>query len=152
MQAAYEEASEKIKTYFRQRSTETARSEIEQWKAEDVYPYRDEPKTPVERAERQVFEIVPDDKLEALLTDPEGKKTGTRLRTLAERLGIQEKDFATVKAKAGSGLKALIAQAAMGAWDTIYHHELRAALPQQPGAGGVRGRGREPPAPAREVG
>jgi Histidine kinase-, DNA gyrase B-, and HSP90-like ATPase len=58
VQAAYEEASEKIRTYFRQRSTETARSEIEQWKAEDVYPYRDEPKTPVERAERQVFEIV----------------------------------------------------------------------------------------------
>src|SRR5256885_10170609 len=31
-------------------------------------------------------------------------------------------------------LDLLIAQAAMGAWDTIYHHELRAALPQQPGA------------------
>lgn len=58
VQAAYEEASEKIKTYFRQRSSEAARSEIEHWKAEDVYPYRDEPKTPVERAERKVFEIV----------------------------------------------------------------------------------------------
>jgi hypothetical protein len=58
VQAAYEEASDKIKTYFRQRSTEAARSEIEQWKAEDVYPYRDEPKTSVELAERQVFEIV----------------------------------------------------------------------------------------------
>ena len=37
-----------------------------------------------------------------------------RLRTLAERLGIQEKDFATIKAKAGSGLKALILAAALG--------------------------------------
>jgi putative ATP-dependent endonuclease of OLD family len=64
--------------------------------------------------EQNVIGIVPDDKLEALLTDPEGKKTGMRLRTLAERLGIQEKDFATLKAKAGSGLKALIIEAAMG--------------------------------------
>jgi putative ATP-dependent endonuclease of OLD family len=64
--------------------------------------------------EQNVIGIVPDDKLEALLTDPEGKKTGTRLRTLAERLGIQEKDFATLKAGAGSGLKALIIEAAIG--------------------------------------
>ena len=64
--------------------------------------------------EQNVIGIVPDEKLEALLTDPEGKKTGMRLRTLAERLGILEKDFATIKAKAGAGLKALIIEAAMG--------------------------------------
>lgn len=64
--------------------------------------------------EENVIGIVPDDKLEALLTDPEGKKTGMRLRTLKERLGSQEKDFPTIKAKAGSGLKALIVEAAMG--------------------------------------
>lgn len=64
--------------------------------------------------EQNVIGIVPDDKLEALLTDPEGKKAGMRLRTLAERLGAQEKDFVTIKAKAGVGLKALIIDAAMG--------------------------------------
>jgi hypothetical protein len=58
VQAAYEEATEKIKSYFRQRTAEDAFSEIEQWKAENVYPYREEPKNPVERAERQVFDIV----------------------------------------------------------------------------------------------
>jgi predicted esterase YcpF (UPF0227 family) len=58
VQSAYEEASDKIRHYFRQRSTEDARSEIEQWKAEDVYPYREEPKTSVEQAERRVFDIV----------------------------------------------------------------------------------------------
>jgi putative ATP-dependent endonuclease of OLD family len=57
---------------------------------------------------------VPDDKLEALLTDPDDNKTGTRLRTLAERLDIQEKDFETIKAKAGWGIKALILDAALG--------------------------------------
>jgi putative ATP-dependent endonuclease of the OLD family len=64
--------------------------------------------------EQNVIGIVPDDKLEALLTDTEGKKSGLRLRTLAERLGIQEKDFATIKAKAGSGLKSVIVEATMG--------------------------------------
>ena len=37
--------------------------------------------------EENVIKLLPDDKLEALLTDPEGEKTGMRLRTLAERLG-----------------------------------------------------------------
>jgi hypothetical protein len=46
--------------------------------------------------------------MDALLTDPEDEKTGMRLRTLAERLGIEEKDFATIKATAGADLKALI--------------------------------------------
>ncbi len=64
--------------------------------------------------EENVINVLPDDKLEALLTDAENDKTGMRLRTLADRLGIQEKDFATIKAKAGSGLKALILAAALG--------------------------------------
>jgi putative ATP-dependent endonuclease of OLD family len=64
--------------------------------------------------EQNIIGIVPDDKLEALLTDPEGKKTGTRLRTLAERLGIQDKEFATIRAKAGPSIKALLVEAAMG--------------------------------------
>jgi len=64
--------------------------------------------------EENVINALPEDKLEALLIDPENEKTGMRLRTLAERLGIQEKDFATIKAKAGSGFKALILSAALG--------------------------------------
>ncbi len=64
--------------------------------------------------EENIIGIVPDDKLEALLTDPDDNKTGTRLRTLAERLDIQEKEFETIKAKAGLGIKALILDAALG--------------------------------------
>jgi putative ATP-dependent endonuclease of OLD family len=64
--------------------------------------------------EQNVIEIVPDDKLESLLTGPEGRKTGMRLRTLQERLGIEEKDFASIRAKAGSSLRALILEAAVG--------------------------------------
>ncbi len=64
--------------------------------------------------EENVIKLLPDDKLEALLTDPEDDKTGMRLRTLAERLDIIEKDFASIKAKAGSELKALMLAAASG--------------------------------------
>jgi putative ATP-dependent endonuclease of OLD family len=64
--------------------------------------------------EENVIGVLPDDKLEALLTDPADDKTGMRLRTLADRLGSQEKDFTTIKAKAGSDLKTLILAAALG--------------------------------------
>jgi putative ATP-dependent endonuclease of OLD family len=64
--------------------------------------------------EKNVIDLLPDDKMEALVSDPEGEKTGMRLRTLAERLGIQEKDFATIKATAGADLKALTLAAASG--------------------------------------
>jgi putative ATP-dependent endonuclease of the OLD family len=64
--------------------------------------------------EQNIIGAVPDDKLEVLLTDPEGKKTGMRLRTLQERLGAADKELATVKAAVGPGLKALIIDAAMG--------------------------------------
>jgi hypothetical protein len=58
LQKAYDEAAERIKAYFRDREVAFARSEIEQWKVEKVYPYTEEPVTPVEKAERQVFDIV----------------------------------------------------------------------------------------------
>jgi putative ATP-dependent endonuclease of OLD family len=64
--------------------------------------------------EENIIRAVPDDKLEILLIDPEDDKTGMRLRTLADRLGSQEKDFETIKSKAGAGLKALILAAALG--------------------------------------
>ena len=58
LQVVYDEVQEQIKAYFKAREAETARSEIEQWKADQVYPYSDEPQSPVEQAERQVFDIV----------------------------------------------------------------------------------------------
>ena len=58
LQEAAEEARAKVKEYFRDRAAERARSVVEDWKAEDVYPFEGEPTTPIERAERQVFDIV----------------------------------------------------------------------------------------------
>ena len=64
--------------------------------------------------EENVIAAIPDDQLQALVTDPAGEKTGMRCRTLADRLGLEDKDFGSLKAKAGSGLRALIIEAARG--------------------------------------
>lgn len=64
--------------------------------------------------ETNVIGAVPEESLEQLLIDPADEKTGWRLRTLADRLDIQEKDFPTLKAKAGAGLRALMVAAAAG--------------------------------------
>lgn len=47
-----------VKDYFLKRTLESAKDQLEKWKADKVYPYEDEPSSPVEVAERQVFDIV----------------------------------------------------------------------------------------------
>ena len=71
--------------------------------------------------EANVIAHVPDDKLEALLIDPEDINTQPRLGTLVERLKtldpkaeFPKHDFATIKAVAGDRLRALIVAAASG--------------------------------------
>jgi putative ATP-dependent endonuclease of OLD family len=71
--------------------------------------------------EANVIAHVPDDKLEALLVDPDDIHTQPRLATLVERLKVIEPtaefpqhDFATIKAVAGDRLRALIIAAASG--------------------------------------
>lgn len=64
--------------------------------------------------EKNLIEALPDDNLEGLLIDPADEKTGMRLRTLADRLGTQDKDFPTIKSAAGASLRTLILAAALG--------------------------------------
>jgi hypothetical protein len=58
LQAVVEEGRGKIKDYFRERAAERARTIVDEWKAAQVYPFEGEPTTVIERAERQVFDIV----------------------------------------------------------------------------------------------
>jgi len=58
LQASVEEAREKIKEYFRDRAADRARAVVDEWKNDQVYPFKGEAATPIERAERQVFDIV----------------------------------------------------------------------------------------------
>nr|VFJ68614.1 MAG: Histidine kinase-, DNA gyrase B-, and HSP90-like ATPase [Candidatus Kentron sp. FW] len=53
-----ESAIKSIKEYFSQRALEEGQEKIRKWKSENVYPFTNKPATPVEVAERQVFDIV----------------------------------------------------------------------------------------------
>jgi len=64
--------------------------------------------------ESNVMGTVPNAGLRALLTDPADRKTGWRLRTLADRLDLEDKEFEAVSAKAGAGLRQLMIDAARG--------------------------------------
>jgi hypothetical protein len=58
LQAVVEEGRTKIKEYFRDRAAARARTIVDEWKAAQVYPFEGEAANVVERAERQVFDIV----------------------------------------------------------------------------------------------
>ena len=53
-----DEAVLKIKDYFFHRSLEEAKDQLDEWKVEEIYPFKGEPATAVEEAERKVFDIV----------------------------------------------------------------------------------------------
>lgn len=52
-----EAAKEKLREHFRKRSSEEAAELIEEWKEQNLYPYKGEPKNIVEESERQVFDV-----------------------------------------------------------------------------------------------
>lgn len=58
LNGSVERARHAIKDYFRERAAERAQTVVDAWKAADIYPYRGEPQTTVEKAERQMFDIV----------------------------------------------------------------------------------------------
>ena len=51
-------AKDRLREYIRGRLAEESTTVVQQWKDEDIYPYRDEPTDPLSRAEREVFDIV----------------------------------------------------------------------------------------------
>jgi hypothetical protein len=55
---AVDEARDNIKELFRDRASERAKLVVEDWKAQKLYPYQGEASTQIERAERQIFDIV----------------------------------------------------------------------------------------------
>jgi putative ATP-dependent endonuclease of OLD family len=64
--------------------------------------------------EENIIRAIPENNLDALLIDPEDEKTGIRLRTLAVRLGEQNKELENIKKLAGTNFRTLILQAALG--------------------------------------
>lgn len=64
--------------------------------------------------EEVLLSHIDETKLEGFITDPNGELTGQRLRTLADRLTLQDKDFQSIKTAAGTRLKQIIFEAATG--------------------------------------
>lgn len=64
--------------------------------------------------EQHVIPMFEPTMLPSLLEDPEGTRTGMRLRSLAERLENEETDIERIKVIAGDGLAQLIIEAATG--------------------------------------
>lgn len=58
LRTAVDRAVNAIKTYFTQRKIEKSSDKIKRWKEDNVYPYRGEALTPIDQAERQVFDIL----------------------------------------------------------------------------------------------
>ena len=56
--ASIEEAKGRIKEYFRDRAAERAKSVVDSWKEDNIYPYEGEASSPVDAVERKVFDIV----------------------------------------------------------------------------------------------
>ncbi len=55
---AVENAKGELREYFKVRTKEKLKSLVEEWKTEHVYPFEEEPKNPVQKVERQVFDLV----------------------------------------------------------------------------------------------
>jgi DNA mismatch repair enzyme (predicted ATPase) len=58
LMVALDDARSRIKELFRSRAAERARIVVDQWKEKNIYPYEGEAATPLETAERQIFDIV----------------------------------------------------------------------------------------------
>jgi hypothetical protein len=51
-------AKDQLRAHFRQRAAEAAGALVEEWKKQEIYPYRGEPQDVIEEVERKVFDVV----------------------------------------------------------------------------------------------
>lgn len=64
--------------------------------------------------ESNFINALQDADLDALIVDPDGERTGDRLRTLADRLNVSDKSLEAIRATAGEELRKVILEAALG--------------------------------------
>lgn len=58
LQLVLDAAKEHLRSHFRARSADQVREQVVTWRESDVYPYEGEPQDAVEKAERQVFDVL----------------------------------------------------------------------------------------------
>ncbi|MFO0714276.1 MAG: hypothetical protein U0353_30830 [Sandaracinus sp.] len=76
-------AREKIKDHFRERKAAAAKTRVETWKSEKVYPYEGAASSKVEVVERQVFEVCA---VNVEMLAPEFQKADAQTKALTFRL------------------------------------------------------------------
>lgn len=93
-----DQAIKSIKEYFTKRTLEEGQSQIRKWKSEDIYPFKTEAITPIEVAERQVFDIVAVKLAENLssLDQADKKSKSFQLRMLKHAVENSPEDLQTV--------------------------------------------------------
>ena len=57
-QGLISEAKDAMRAHFRKQESQRSRVKIDEWKEAGVYPYQGTPKDPIERNERQIFDVV----------------------------------------------------------------------------------------------
>ncbi|MFD9946266.1 ATP-binding protein [Nonomuraea sp. NPDC059023] len=73
-------AKDELKRHFKERADERGSILLKSWKDEHSYPFKDEPRTIIERAERNLFDLV------AVAAAPAVETADTRYRKLSLRL------------------------------------------------------------------
>jgi hypothetical protein len=75
-----EAARDALRDYFKARAAERGSELVQAWKDDNTYPYRDEPETTVDKAERDLFNVL------AVAAAPAVETTDTGARRLSLRL------------------------------------------------------------------
>ncbi len=93
-----EQSKNLIKEYFRERSAQEAKTLVEQWKAEEVYPYKAEPISTMQNIEQKVFDILAvniNDYLPDFQTTPK-KQKALHLRLLKQAIEESPEELQTI--------------------------------------------------------
>lgn len=87
-----------IKEYFLSKALEQAKSQIEEWKDEEIYPFQGEPVSPIEDAERKVFDIIAINVNKSLpdFKDSNKKSKQFQLRMLKQAIEKSPEDLQTI--------------------------------------------------------
>lgn len=93
-----EQAINEIKKYFSSRLIEESQEKVLQWKKEDIYPFKDESPSPIEVAERQVFDVVATKVAESLpsFEESDKKSKAFQLRMLRHAVETGPEELQTV--------------------------------------------------------
>ncbi|MFG1668765.1 ATP-binding protein [Streptomyces sp. Y7] len=72
-------ARAELRKYFRERAKERRQLVVDQWRAEQVYPFSGTPTTPLEEVKRDLFDVVAVQAIPGIGSEPAAKKLSLRL-------------------------------------------------------------------------